>query len=104
MITVIIKYKGKRAREFANEMISSGLVDKIRNEEGNLRYEYFYPLDNDEAVLLIDSWINQDALDKHHALPLMKEIIKLREKYDLHMEVNKYEEIKDSKDDKYIRK
>ena len=104
MITVVIKYKGKRAREFASEMISSGLVNKIRNEEGNLRYEYFYPLDNEESVLLIDSWINQEALDKHHALPLMKEIIKLREKYDLHMEVNKYEEIKDNKDDKYIRK
>ena len=29
MITVIIKYKGKRAREFANEMISSGLGHRM---------------------------------------------------------------------------
>ena len=26
-------------------MVSSGLVDKIRKEEGNLKYEYFFPMD-----------------------------------------------------------
>lgn len=106
MITINIYYKGQNgsAKEFASEMISSGLVDEIRNEEGNLRYEYFYPLDDKETVLLIDSWESQEALDKHHELPIMKKIMELREKYDLHMQVEKYEPIIDSKDEKYIRK
>lgn len=34
----------------------------------------------------------------------MNKIAQLREKYDLHMEVNKYQEIIDKKDDKFIRK
>lgn len=106
MITINIYYKGQNgsAKEFASEIISSGLVDEIRNEEGNLRYEYFYPLDDKETVLLIDSWESQEALDKHHELPIMKKIMELREKYDLHMQVEKYEPIIDSKDEKYIRK
>ena len=106
MITVIIKYKGVNgnARKFANEMISSGLVETIRNEEGNLSYEYSYPLEDIETVILIDSWKDQESLDKHHQLPLMKEIMKLREKYDLHMEVNKYVSLDDDRDSKYIRK
>ena len=43
--TINIYYKGENgsAREFANEMISSGIVDEIRSKEGNLRYEYFEP-------------------------------------------------------------
>ena len=82
MITVIIRYIGKNgsAKEFVNEMISSGLVDLIRKEEGNIRYEYFFPLEEDDSVTLIDSWKDQESLNKHHELPLMKEISKLREK------------------------
>lgn len=106
MISVNIYYKGinGNAKKFVNEMINLGIVDKIRKEEGNLRYEYFFLVDDNETVLLIDCWKNQEALDIHHKLPLMKEIMELREKYDLHMVVEKYESISDDKDEKYIRK
>jgi len=41
-------------------------------------------------VLLIDCWKNQEAIDRHHASPMMKKIAELREKYDLHMRVERY--------------
>lgn len=91
-ITINIYYSGKNgnAVKFAKEMISSGLVQSIRNENGNLRYDYFFPMDDNQTVLLIDSWQDQDALDTHHGLPLMEQIAVLREKYDLHMRVERY--------------
>ena len=91
-ITINIYYNGKNgnAKRFAEEMLSSGIVDRIRAEKGNLRYEYFMPFDDTETVLLIDSWENQEALDIHHATPMMKEIIRLREKYDLTMKVERF--------------
>lgn len=51
-LTIHILYQGEKgnARAFAKEMISSGLVAEIRKEKGNLRYEYFHPLENEEAV------------------------------------------------------
>lgn len=106
MLTILIRYKGKKgqARRFVEEMISSSIVEQIRQEEGNLRYEYFFPSIEDETVLLVDSWINQEALDKHHKLPLMDKIKELREKYDLHMEVEKYQLLIDKTDEKYIRR
>jgi len=106
MITINIYYSGKNgnALKFVREMMESKVVDEIRREDGNLRYEYFFPMEDKETVLLIDSWENQEALDRHHKLPLMKKIIELREKYDLHMKVEKYESIIDSKDEKYIRR
>lgn len=91
-ITVNIYYTGVNgnARKFAEEMRSSGTVTKIRNEEGNLRYDYFFPMDDPETVLLIDSWENQRAIDRHHASSMMETITKLRMKYDLHMRVERY--------------
>lgn len=71
-------------------MVTSGTVAAIRAEKGNLRYEYFRPLDDPETILLIDSWENQEVLDLHHASPMMAQIAALREKYDLHMRVEKY--------------
>ena len=91
-ITVNLRYTGTdgNARKFAEEMVSSGTVDAIRAEEGNLRYEYYQSMDNPETILLIDSWANQEAIDKHHATHMMDTIAKLREKYDLHMTVERY--------------
>ena len=89
-ITVNLRYKGANARAFAEEMISSGTVDLIRAEPGNLRYEYYVPLDDPNVVLLIDSWTDQAAIDAHHASPMMATIAALREKYDLHMSVERF--------------
>lgn len=91
-ITINIYYRGKNgsAYRFAEEMVSSGIVDKIRGEKGNIRYEYFFPMEDKETLLLIDIWEDQNALDLHHASPMMRKITKLREKYDLHMRVERY--------------
>ena len=106
-ITVNLRYTGTdgNARKFAEEMVSSGTVEAIRAEEGNLRYEYYQSLDDPETILLIDSWANQEAIDKHHATPMMDTIAKFREKYDLHMTVERYTfaETPES-ENKFIRK
>ena len=106
MITVNLYYIGTNgsARAFADEMESSGIAKAIREEEGNLRYQYFQPLDDPETVLLIDSWEDQAAIDAHHASPMMAQLAALREKYDLHMKVERFvsEDIGD--DAKFIRK
>ncbi len=105
-ITVNIYYTGEggNARKFAGEMISSRIVDQIRAESGNLRYDYFFPMDDPETVLLIDSWENQVAIDAHHASPMMKTISELREKYDLHMKVERFASEDYSGDNEFIRK
>ena len=105
-ITINIYYQGKEgnARKFAEEMTASGIVRDIRAEAGNLRYAYFFPMDDTETVLLIDSWENQEAIDAHHASPLMAEIARLREKYDLHMKVERYaSDAAPSADKRFIR-
>lgn len=106
-ITMNLYYTGVNgnARKFAQEMKASGTVQEIRNEAGNEKYEYIVSLEDPETVLLIDSWQNQEALDAHHASPMMSEIAKLREKYDLHMRAERYVPGENSgQDDAFIRK
>ena len=105
MITVNLYYKGSNgsARAFAEEMENSGTADAIRAEKGNLRYQYFVPLDDPETVLLIDSWTDQAAIDAHHVSPMMEHLARLREKYDLHMTVERFVSNEYEADRKYIR-
>ena len=67
-LVVNLYYTGKdgNARKFAEEMVANGVVEQVRAEEGNERYEYFFPMEDPETVLLIDRWRDQAALDLHH--------------------------------------
>ncbi len=105
-ITVNIYYTGRggSAVKFAEEMEASGTAAAIRAEDGNLRYEYFVPMADPETVLLIDSWRDQAAIDAHHASPMMATIAALREKYDLHMRLERYIREDAPVDESFIRR
>ena len=95
-IIVNLYYTGQNgnARKFAEEMIALGIVDAVRAEEGNERNEYFFSMEDEETVLLIDRWKDQEALDIHHKSEMMKQIAELRDKYKLHLRVERYVEEK----------
>ena len=92
MITLHLYYTGENgaARAFVEDMTRRGVVEAIRAEDGNLRYAYYFPMEDPETVLLIDQWRDQAAIDAHHASPMMGEIAALREQYDLHMTVERF--------------
>ena len=108
-IVVHLYYTGKNssARKFVEEMESSGTAGLIRGKAGNEGYDYFFPYGDSETVLLIDKWRDQTSIDIHHASPMMEAITHLREKYDLHMRVERYvsdEQGIPSSDEKFIKK
>lgn len=108
-IVINLYYTGEKgnARKFAEEMECSGTADLIRQESGNERYAYFFPMDDPETVLLIDIWKDQASIDMHHASPMMETIAQLREKYDLHMRAERYVTDTDgmpSADSQFIRR
>lgn len=84
-VTINIRYSAENgnARKYVEEMESSGIAARIRAIEGCLRYDYFYPADDPEGLLLIDEWADQAALDRYHSSPVMQEAAALREKYKL---------------------
>lgn len=107
-ITINIYYtsENEKALKFAKEMVERGIVNKIREKEGNIKYDYFISLDDPNTLLLIDSWKNQEAIDEHHKSDVMQEIINLQNKYNLKMHVERYKNDNESipeYDKKFIR-
>ena len=84
-LIINIRYSAENgnARKYVEEMESSGIAAKIRAIEGCVRYDYFFPADDPEGLLLIDEWADQEALNRYHSSPVMKEAAALREKYKL---------------------
>ncbi|MBR0298787.1 MAG: antibiotic biosynthesis monooxygenase, partial [Bacteroidales bacterium] len=82
-ITINIRSSGENggARGYVKEMEESGIAARIRAVEGCLRYDYFFPADDPEGLLLIDEWADQEALNRYHSSPMMEEAAALREKY-----------------------
>ena len=60
-VTMNLYYTGTNgnARKFVEEMESSGIAAHIRAIEGCIRYDYFFPADDPEGLLLIDEWSGQ---------------------------------------------
>lgn len=91
-LTVMITYTGKEqaAQRFMEEMLASGLVEQIKAQPGNERYDYYLPVNQPNAVLLIDRWTTQEALDLHHQSSMMQKIAALRKKYHLRLHVETF--------------
>ncbi len=106
MITIHLHYRGENgsARAFVEEMDASGVAVAIREEKGNLGYRYYTPLDDPEEVLLVDNWADQEAIDAHHASPMMEKLAALREKYDLHMTAERFVSEDLGTDGRFIRR
>lgn len=90
VVNIVYTGKGDSARKYAEEMISTGIAQRVRDEEGCLRYEFYYPAEDPNSVLLIDEFRDQKAIDFHHKTEMMKEIAELRTKYGLHMKVKRF--------------
>ena len=93
-IIVNIYYTGENgsARKFAEEMEKRGINDKIRKEYGNIKYEYYLPMEEKETIISIDEWEDKEALEFHYKTKMMKETTKLRDKYKLKTKIERFEE------------
>ena len=102
VITVNIRYTGKNSsvRYFLQEMEDARLIDMIRDEPGNLRYEYYWSLDDPDTVLIAGSWQDRNAYLAHLASPVTEIAAGLRKKYDISMTVERYIRVEDVPSDK----
>ncbi|MCZ1941617.1 antibiotic biosynthesis monooxygenase [Enterococcus faecium] len=62
-------------------------------EEGNEKYDYYFPLEDPESLLLIDRWKDEEAIEKHHKSEMMAQINELRKKYKLKMKVERFTDL-----------
>ena len=69
---------GKR-EEFVQLVKSQGILDAIRSEDGNHRYEYFYCAGDETKLLLIEAWETKAHQQVHMTQPHMAKLKQLKD-------------------------
>ncbi|MBQ9826509.1 MAG: antibiotic biosynthesis monooxygenase [Firmicutes bacterium] len=83
MIVLNVTYKCKPGmnRKFLEQIDALGIGDACRAEEGNIRYDYYFPADGSDELLLMEKWENAEALARHAKQPHMSKLGELKAAY-----------------------
>ena len=80
---------GKRAEFFnALNIIEAGKLSKA--EPGNIKYEYFYPVDSEDQLFLIEIWKDDAAFSIHINTEHFMKLQSLKEEYVSDVSIEKY--------------
>lgn len=72
---------GKR-NEFMEAIYSQSIIEKIRNEDGNIAYEYFFPYEDENGVYFVERWESRPHWDAHCQAPhVVGELKALKDTY-----------------------
>ena len=66
---------------FVKEVNESGVADKIRAEDGCIKYDYYFSAQDDKLLLLIEQWESAEHQKVHLTQPHMDELRAIKSKY-----------------------
>ncbi len=90
VINVSYNGVGDSARKFVESMITEGVLEAVRAEDGCLGYEYFISMDDPGRVLLVEHWRDESSLDAHTNSDNMRAIGALKERHGLTAAIEKF--------------
>ncbi|MEA4807224.1 putative quinol monooxygenase [Acetobacterium wieringae] len=80
---------GKRT-EFIKTLTQLGVVEQSKQESGNIRYDYFYPLNSDDQLYLVEIWEDSKALALHTQTEHYKQLQSCKNEYLMHTQIEKF--------------
>ncbi len=82
IIAVRYTFKEEGGREKAvKEMTESGVLAAIRNEDGCLTYDYYFPVEEPKTLALYEEWESAQHQKIHMTQPHMKTAMEIMGKY-----------------------
>lgn len=83
MIVLNVTYQCKPdLREaFLERILAEGIDEKSRSEAGNIKYDYYLPVDSGDDLLLVEKWQDADALAAHGRQPHFLRLGALKAEY-----------------------
>ena len=91
VLNVTYKCKPEMREEFLEMIMTEGIDDACRAEDGNLKYDYFRPVDDSDDLLLIEKWRDPEALAKHGRQPHFARLGELKSEYVTETIIEKFE-------------
>ena len=71
MIVLNVTYicKPDMREEFLEMIMAEGIDVASRAEAGNIKYDYYFPADGSDELLLVEKWKDADAIAGHGRQP-----------------------------------
>lgn len=93
MIVLNVTYKCKpdMRDEFLEMIYTEGIDVACRSEDGNLKYNYYTPVDGSDDLLLIEKWRDADALAAHGRQPHFARLGDLKAEFVIETVIEKFE-------------
>ncbi len=92
MLVLNVTYTSKPGmrEEFIRAVADEGIDVASRNEDGCIKYDYYRSVANDDELLLIEKWADQDALKAHWQEPHFARLGELKAQYMEDTDIAKY--------------
>lgn len=93
MYAIFVKFHcvpGKR-EGFVEKMEQTGILQAIRDEDGCLKYEYYYSQRDPDELLLIEQWQTKEHQQIHIGQPHMARMQEFRNDYILNASLGEFE-------------
>lgn len=81
ILLVTYKIKMGMREKFIEEVKSSGIFEKIKNDDGFIRYEYYLCEADPNKLLLIEEWKSEEHQQSHMCTNHMNKYKLIKEKY-----------------------
>ena len=93
MIVLNVTYKCKpdTRDEFLEMIYTEGIDVASRAEEGNIKYDYYTPVDGSDDLLLVEEWLDAEALDAHGKQEYFARLGELKQEFVLDTIIEKFE-------------
>lgn len=94
MIILNVYYQAKPGKRdaFYKAVQESGVAVASRQEEGNIKYDYYMAADDADTILLVEHWKDDAAFQFHIQQPHFKELGGIKEEYVADTKIMRFEE------------
>ena len=93
MIVLNVTYRCKPGMRdaFLERIMAEGIDIACRAEKGNLKYDYYYPADGGDELLLVEKWQDAAALKAHGETPHFAQLGAIKPDYVFETVVERFE-------------
>ena len=93
MIVLNVTYRCKPGMRdtFLERIMAEGIDIACRAEKGNLKYDYYYPADDGDELLLVEKWRDAGALKTHSEMPHLIRLAAIKPTYVTETIVERFE-------------
>ncbi|MGB4657630.1 MAG: antibiotic biosynthesis monooxygenase family protein [Mobilitalea sp.] len=81
--------KGKRD-EFYRKVKEQKIIQHSKEEPGNYKYDYYFPVDSEEDLCLMELWTGEEAQKLHMNTEHFHKLTQLKQEYVESVEIEKY--------------